>query len=88
MYGPSRYNTLVTKYGGRELFESLSKNFNNLRVYMSLNFKRLKALNSGSVCSSGLLYEIMRIAFFCIAIQFYVRYLICPIIIYRKACVK
>ena len=41
------------------------KKFSNLRVYMSLNFKRLKALKSGSVCSSGLLYEIMRIAFFC-----------------------
>ena len=42
------------------------KKFSNLRVYMSLNFKRLKALKRGSVCSSGLLHEsdVVRMALF------------------------
>ena len=53
---------------------------------MSLDFERLKTLKSGSGCLSGLLHD-MLIALF-VTYQLYARYLICPIIIYRKAYVK
>ena len=47
--------TAVLKFYMNQNMVAYKKKFGNLRVYISLNFKRLKTLKSDSVCSNGLL---------------------------------